>query len=162
MGLEESAPAVVVREATAADVPTLVDLLRRGALVDRGEDATDPSPYLAALEAIEATPGHAPLVAEATGSKVAVGMCQLLILQHFQARGGRCAELESVHVHPDWRGHGIGGLLVEVAVDRARAEGCYRVQLTSNAARTEAHRFYVRHHFSPTHQGFKRVLDVPG
>jgi GNAT superfamily N-acetyltransferase len=149
---------VTVRDATGQDVPVLVDLLRHGALVERDEDATDPGPYLAALATIEATPGHALLVAVADGGSEPIGMCQLIVFRHFQDRGGLCAELESIHVHPRWRGHGVGGLLLEAAVERAGSAGCYRVQLTSNVARKDAHRFYERHGFTPTHVGFKRLI----
>jgi hypothetical protein len=30
--------------------------------------------------------------------------------------------------------------------------------LTSNLARTDAHRFYARHGFEPSHVGFKRLI----
>ena len=96
------------------------------------------------------------LVAEQDG--VVVGVCQLIVFRHLQGRGGLCAELESVHVHPDHRGRGIGSVLVRDAVARARAVGCYRVQLTSNRARPEAHRFYERLGFVPSHVGFKLPL----
>jgi GNAT superfamily N-acetyltransferase len=49
--------------------------------------------------------------------------------------------------------------LVRDAVGRARTLGCYRVQLTSNARRQDAHRFYESIGFSPTHVGFKMLLD---
>ena len=62
------------------------------------------------------------------------GSASSIVFRHLQARGGLCAELESVHVHPDHRGAGVGGALVREAIARARALGCYRVQLTSNAA----------------------------
>lgn len=44
-------------------------------------------------------------------------------------------------------------------IDRARALGCYRIQLTSNHARHDAHRFYVGLGFEASHQGFKLMLD---
>jgi GNAT superfamily N-acetyltransferase len=66
--------------------------------------------------------------------------------------------VESVHVHPDQRGHGIGTILMRAAVQRAGELGCYRVQLTSNNARPEAHRFYERLGFEPSHRGFKMSL----
>ena len=83
--------------------------------------------------------GSAVLGAEWRGE--VVGFCQLLVFRHLQAKGGLCAELESVHVHSDHRGTGIGRALVRAAVDRARARGCYRVQLTSNRRREDARRF---------------------
>ena len=48
--------------------------------------------------------------------------------------------------------------MVEDAVRRAAEMGCYRVQLTSNLQRPDAHRFYETHGFTPSHVGFKRVL----
>lgn len=148
-------PGVTVREAVAGDVERLVALIALGALAP-AEPPVDLSPYVAALDEIARTPGCSVLVAERSGE--VVGMCQLIVFRHFQQSGGRCAEVESVHVHPDHRSQGIGGVLLEAAVDRAVAAGCYRVQLTSNKARTAAHRFYERHRFVPSHEGYKRLL----
>lgn len=155
-------PAVdVVRQATPADAGALVALLTAGALGASVEDPGDLDPYRSALADIAATPGAEVLVMVRDGDVVAT--CQLLVFRHLQHRGGRCAEVESVHVRPDLRGTGIGGVLLEAAVDAARAAGCYRVQLTSNAARADAHRFYERHGFTPSHVGFKRQLGpTPG
>ena len=147
-----------IRRAVQADVSALVGLLVGGALpgtAEDKEDTTDARPYRVALAEIEAA-GGAVLVAEQ--QEVVVGMCQLLVFRHFQGRGGRCAELESVHVRADCRERGIGGALVRAAVDEAQARGCYRVQLTSNAARADAHRFYRSLGFEPTHLGFKLQL----
>jgi GNAT superfamily N-acetyltransferase len=44
------------------------------------------------------------------------------------------------------------------AIERARRLGCYRVQLTSNVVRSDAHRFYERLGFTPSHLGFKLPL----
>lgn len=136
----------------------MVALLQAGALTQDADD-TDLAPYRVALADIGATPGTDVLVAVLDGR--VVGTCQLITFRHLQHGGGRCAELESMHVAPEVRGRGVGGVLVESAVDRARDAGCYRVQLTSNLVRTDAHRFYERHGFSPSHVGFKRLLD-PG
>jgi GNAT superfamily N-acetyltransferase len=152
-----AAPEVVVRTARASDAPRLVELLIGGSLAGGQEDPSDLAPYQGALAEIEATAPGGVLVAERLGQ--VVGVCQLLIFRHLQHRGGRCAEVESLHVHPDHRSEGIGGVLLEEAVRRAVEAGCYRIQLTSNLARTEAHRFYERHGFVPSHQGFKRLLD---
>jgi GNAT superfamily N-acetyltransferase len=148
----------LIRPAVVTDLPRLVELLVSGALPDapRAEDLAEAGRYQAALEEIDGTGGEI-LVAERRGE--VVGVCQLLVFRHLQARGGLCAELESVHVHPDHRGSGIGRALVGAAVDRARAKGCYRVQLTSNRQREDAHRFYESLGFAPTHVGYKMRLD---
>ena len=150
-----AADSVVVREATEDDIPRMVELLVHGTLVEGKEDPTDLAPYRSALAEIARGPGGV-LVAEVEGQLV--GVCQLIVFRHLQSRGGLCAEVESVHVHPDYRGHGIGGVLMRAAVARARDLGCYRVQLTSNNARPEAHRFYERLGFEPSHRGFKLSL----
>jgi GNAT superfamily N-acetyltransferase len=146
---------VLVRDATDADVDRLVELLEHGSLVEGKEDRRDLSPYVSALSEINQRPGGV-LVAEV--EEQVVGVCQLIVFRHFQSQGALCAEIESVHVHPDQRGHGIGHILMGAVIDRARALGCYRVQLTSNMARADAHRFYETLGFAPSHQGFKLAL----
>jgi GNAT superfamily N-acetyltransferase len=150
---------LVIRESDPADLGRIVALLRLGGVPGgppSTEDPDDLGPYRAALGETTET-GGAVLVAELAGE--VVGVCQLIVFRHLQARGGRCAEIESVHVHPDHRGAGVGGTLLDEAVRRARALGCYRVQLTSDTARPDAHRFYQRFGFSPSHVGFKMRLE---
>jgi GNAT superfamily N-acetyltransferase len=147
---------VTVRVATASDIPRIVALFEHGSLVSGKEDPGDLAPYDAALTEITQGPGDV-LVAEVDGG--VAGVCQLIVFRHLQSQGGLCAEVESVHVHPDWRGRGIGRVLMRAAVERARALGCYRVQLTSNNARPDAHRFYAALGFEASHQGFKLTLD---
>jgi GNAT superfamily N-acetyltransferase len=147
---------ITVRPAVPADLERLVELMEAGSLEPGREDPADLPAYRAALDEIQAHPPSDVLVAVA-GDQV-VGVCQFIVFRHLQRRGGRCAELESMHVHPDWRSRGVGGVLLEEAVARARAAGCFRVQLTSNVARVDAHRFYERHGFEPSHKGMKRYL----
>jgi GNAT superfamily N-acetyltransferase len=150
---------LIIRSAEPPDVPRLVELLRAGAL-DGPDRSTVPGPGLegfrAGLADIRSTPGNDVLVAEVDGE--VVGMCQVIMFRHFHHQGGRCAELESMHVLPRMRSQGVGGRLLEAAVATAEQAGCYRIQLTSNRRRTDAHRFYQRHGFEPSHVGFKRLL----
>jgi GNAT superfamily N-acetyltransferase len=150
----------MIRPGTLADLARAVELLFLGAVPgsapDRERpDAADMEPYVAALHEIDDGDG-AVLMAELDGE--VIGVCQLIVFRHLQSRGGRCAEIESVHVHPDHRGKGVGGALVRAAISRARVLGCYRVQLTSNTVREDAHRFYQRLGFVPSHVGFKLPL----
>jgi len=151
MEAEEGVAArMVIRDAEPADAAALVALLEHGALEPGKEDAGDLAPYAEALarsRAAQTTACWSPT----SGSSV--GMCQLIVFRHLQHHGGRCAEIESMHVHPDYRSGGIGALLVEAAVGAAREAGCYRIQLTSNVERTDAHRFYERLGFVPSHRG---------
>jgi len=148
--------AVVIRRAQEPDIERLVELLRLGTLRPEQEDPADHASYARALAEISGAPHNELLVAEHEGQ--VVGTCQIFGVRQFHHRGGLCAEIEGVHVHPDFRRGGIGSALIGHAVDLARAWGCYRVQLTSNKVRTDAHRFYERLGFTATHEGFKLLL----
>jgi len=146
---------VIVREATVDDAERVVQLLVGGTLRG-GEDPSDLSPYEAALREMSGSSTSSVLVAEVDGR--VVGMCQLFWFRHIQERGGLSAEIESMHVDESMRGRGIGTVLLDAAVSKAAELGCYRVQLTSNRSRVDAHRFYERSGFEPSHVGFKRYL----
>jgi GNAT superfamily N-acetyltransferase len=148
-----------IRRATAADVPRIIGLLRGGSL-DGGAHDDDSAPlapaYLEAFAEIDANANQILVVVEEAG--VVVGTLLLTTIRQIHHRGGRTAEIESVHVAADRRGAGIGAALVRWAIDEARRRGCFRVQLTSNKARRDAHRFYARLGFVASHEGMKLVL----
>ncbi|MFA6957969.1 MAG: GNAT family N-acetyltransferase [Thermoanaerobaculia bacterium] len=59
--------------------------------------------------------------------------------------GDRCAPegiVEDVVVASDARGLGIGRAMMEHAMERCREAGCYKLVLSSNLTREDAHRFY--------------------
>jgi len=150
---------LAIRTADEADLARIVELLMLGTVPGGPPSAETPDdlgPYRAAWRDI-GEQGGAVLVADLDG--VVIGVCQLIVFRHLQNRGALCAEIESVHVHPERRGTGVGETLMRDAIARARALGCYRVQLTSNTARPDAHRFYERLGFVPSHLGFKLLLD---
>lgn len=146
---------LTIREARRDEVGRLVELIRFGAIDPGVEPEGGLGAYEAAFDEIANGPTSI-LVADLDG--LPVGVLQLIIFRHLQHHGGLCAEIESMHVHPDLRGRGIGGILLEAAVERAKDAGCYRVQLTSNLERVDAHRFYLDHEFAASHKGFKRVF----
>lgn len=45
------------------------------------------------------------------------------------------------------------------AMDYSRRQGCSLMQLTTDKERVDAHRFYDRLGFEPTHTGYKLRLD---
>lgn len=143
------------REATRADVPAVVALLADDALGAAREGA-DMAAYLAAFDAMQAEGGNALIVGEEAGRIVAT--CQLTFISGLSLRAGRRAQVESVRVAADRRGSGIGAAMMAEVEARARAAGCRLIQLTSNATRDRARRFYERLGFTPSHIGFKRDL----
>jgi len=148
---------ITLRTAVTDDVDALMELITGGKLVADEDDLAHRDDYIDALREILQDPRSTVLVAVNHGVDI-VGMLQLVIVRHIQHRGGRCADIESMHVRHDLRYSGIGGKLLEHAIAFARDLGCYRVQLTSDAQRHDLHRFYERHGFVGSHRGFKRYL----
>jgi GNAT superfamily N-acetyltransferase len=146
------------RDALDGDVEDLIDVLLGGRFGPGADDRRYIDDYVDALREIDRTDGSYLLVAE-LGGRI-VGMLQLFTFRHFQHRGGRCAEIESMHVVEDRRGTGVDGQLLDYAVTRAKDLGCYRLQLTSSIKRDDAHLFYADHGFKETHKGFKQYLDL--
>lgn len=145
-----------IRRATAADVPAVVAMLADDPLGAARETPDDPAPYAHAFARIDADPGQHLVVAERDGR--VVGTLQLTVIPGLSRRGATRALIEAVRVHRDERGGGLGTQLIEWAVEEARRQGCAVVQLTSDATRTDAHRFYERLGFAASHVGFKRTL----
>jgi GNAT superfamily N-acetyltransferase len=146
-----------VRRAARADVVPIVELTVADQIGPPRDDPSDLAPYLAAFEAIDADPAQLLVVVDDAAGDV-VATLQLTYIPGIARRGGTRAQIEAVRVRDDLRGRGIGGALIEWAVEQARQRGCAIVQLTSNKARADAHRFYGRLGFAATHEGFKLRL----
>ncbi|EGG46057.1 MULTISPECIES: GNAT family N-acetyltransferase [Streptomyces] len=145
-----------IRPATEDDVPAIVDMLADDPLGAARESPDDLSPYLAALKRLSGDP-HQHLVVAVQDGRV-VGTLQLTLIPGLSRKGATRSIIEAVRIHADARGGGLGSRLIEWAVDQSRREGCQLVQLTSDASRTDAHRFYERLGFTASHVGFKLAL----
>ncbi|MDX2542929.1 GNAT family N-acetyltransferase [Streptomyces sp. WI04-05B] len=145
-----------IRPATTEDVPAIVGMLADDPLGAQRESPDDLTPYLLALDRLTADPNQHLIVA-ARAARV-VGTLQLTIVPGLSRRGAARAIIEGVRVHATERGSGLGTHLIEWAVEKARQENCQLVQLTSDVTRTDAHRFYERLGFTPSHVGFKLQL----
>ncbi len=120
------------------------------------ESPGDLAPYHAAFRRLADDP-HQHLVVAVREDRV-VGTLQLTIVPGLSRRGATRSVIEGVRVHADERGSGLGTQLIQWAVDESRRQGCQLVQLTSDATRTDAHRFYERLGFTASHVGFKLAL----
>ncbi|RST85528.1 GNAT family N-acetyltransferase [Aquibium carbonis] len=156
--MERNDEALVIRDARRDDVPAIVALFADDAIGGHG-DTTDPAAltdYLAAFDRIEASPADRLVVAEIGGD--VVGTFQTTLTPTISGRGRVILTIEGVQTRADQRGRGIGAAMMREAVQRARAAGADMVQLSSNAARAEAHRFYERLGFTKSHVAFKMKL----
>lgn len=73
---------------------------------------------------------------------VVVGTFALLVMDNLGHLGTPSAVVEDVVVAADRRGAGIGRAMMEEAAAIAKAKGCYKLILSSNLKRDEAHAFY--------------------
>ena len=83
---------------------------------------------------------------------------QITFISGLSLSAVRRAQIEGVRVVAPRRGHGHGAALIADAEARARAAGCGLLQFTTNRSRTDAHRFYDRMGFVPSHVGYKKTL----
>ncbi|GGZ10369.1 N-acetyltransferase family protein [Streptomyces olivaceoviridis] len=145
-----------VRAATADDLPAIVAMLADDPLGAQRESPGDLTPYRSALERLAADPNQHVVVAVRDGR--VIGTLQLTIIPGLSHKGATRALIEAVRIHADERGSGLGGRLIEWAIDTSRRLDCRMVQLTSDKTRTDAHRFYERLGFTASHEGFKLRL----
>lgn len=146
------------RDATEADLPAIVAMLADDPLgAAREAPALPLAPsYLAAFRAVAASANQRLIVA-VEGGRV-IGTMQLLLIPAISRQGSWRGQIEGVRIASSHRGRGHGELLVRWAVEQCRIAGCVSVQLTSDNARFDAHRFWRRAGFVPTHIGFKMSL----
>ncbi|GAB2692623.1 GNAT family N-acetyltransferase [Nocardia thraciensis] len=149
---------LLMRTARHDDLPDVLQLMTQDAMLDIPIDVGPPLPsyYLTAFERIDADPGELLVVAQ-LGDKI-VGTFQMSFIPYLMWRGGQIAQIEFVRVAAHLRGRRIGERMMHWAIDEARSRGCARIQLDTNKARADAHRFYERLGFKATHEGMKLFL----
>lgn len=149
---------ITIRVAEYQDLPAIVRLLTADAITGKRELFSDPllPSYSQAFEEIIEDKNNELIVAELDGA--IVGTQQLTFIPNITLRGGKRALVEAVFVDEQCRGKGIGKMLIEWAIERARQRDCRMIQLTTNKARPDAQRFYKSLGFVNSHEGMKRKL----
>jgi GNAT superfamily N-acetyltransferase len=146
-----------LRGATEADLDAIMALLADDSVsAARGDVASveDRGLYARGLHRVLSDDGNDLLVA--TRGDELVGSMQLTVVPGMARRGSTRLMVEAVRVASAQRSGGIGSAMLRWVTDvAAPAVGASLVQLTSDAARTDAHRFYTRLGFADSHVGFK-------
>jgi GNAT superfamily N-acetyltransferase len=142
-------PAVEIRDAEEKDLPGVLRVLSESG-IDGGHSFTveEAREHYAR---IRQWPNFRLLVAE-VGGEIA-GTYSLVIIDKLGKRGIPAGVVEDVAVLPSRQGQGIGRAMMEHARAECRRAGCYKLALSSNLRREDAHRFYdslgfQRHGFS--------------
>lgn len=147
-----------VRLALYEDVTDIRALLADDELGVTREDMSDAglAKYQAAFLKIDGDANNDLFVVERDGRLIATA--QVTWIPYLSRGGNERCHVEAVRVASDLRGLGIGAMLMQFIVDKARGRGCLMVQLTTDLTRENAHRFYARMGFVATHHGMKLVL----
>lgn len=130
---------IAIRPATEADLPVVLALLRH---LSPDEPPAPLAHMRAAWRRIAAVPDMRVWLAEEDGA--AVGTYTFLVMPNLCHNGTPASIVESVVVDPAARGRRIGEAMMRHAVAQAAAAGCYKLALSSNGRRLDAHRFYRR------------------
>lgn len=149
---------VLIRPAKRGDLPAIVRLFGDDDLrLHSPAHVTLTDAQRAAFEVIQADPNNAVYVA--TLHEQVVGTFQLTFIRQLSYGGCLVAQVESVHVDSSVRSRGVGAAMMHFARAEAERRGALRLQLTSNAKRERAHRFYERLGYQATHKGMKLYLE---
>jgi GNAT superfamily N-acetyltransferase len=144
---------IEICEATAEDLPSILLLYSQPGMdngkilpLERAEET---------FNRIKAYPDYRIYTAVYRGQ--IVGTFALLIMDNLAHMGAPSGIVEDVVVHEDFRHRGIGRQMMAYAMDICRAKGCYKLVLSSNQKRENAHRFYEKLGF--TKHGYSFLIE---
>jgi len=144
------------RKATEKDISTIVEMIADDELGKEREKFQYPLPneYLKAFERINSDENQELIVVENENSEI-IGTLQLTFIQYLTYRGRIRAQIEAVRIRKDNRGVGLGKIMFEWAIKRAKAKKAHLLQLTTDKKRAKAIKFYKDLGFKQSHEGMK-------
>lgn len=154
---------LLLRRADLADLDALMALLADDPIsASRGDLAKEsdlPAYERALADLIDDPANEILLVVDAAEAVIAT--MQLTRIPGMARRGSTRLLVEAVRVSSALRSGGVGTAMMRWVTDvAAPATGSSIVQLTSDEARVDAHRFYERLGFVGSHRGFKYAVDA--
>jgi GNAT superfamily N-acetyltransferase len=126
-----------IKEATLKDLSSILNLY--STVLDNGNILTNEQAEIL-FKKMQTYPNYKVYIAE--NEEEIVGTFALLIMDNLAHQGTPSGVVEDVAVLNDLQGKGIGKLMMEFAMEKCKEAGCYKLVLSSNVKRTEAHAFY--------------------
>ncbi len=151
-------PDIEIRLATDADLAHLVRLMvEMDDLKADAQDADAAQKMRVTLQTMARYPDFKTWLVLEGGRPVA--SYSLMIFCSPSHNGTQQALLDAVVVQRDRRSAGLGNRMLRHAMRQATAAGCYKLMLSSNIKRADAHRFYENLGF--TRHGISFGIDLP-
>ena len=144
------------RKAKENDILAIVEMISDDELGKKRENFQIPLPneYINAFEKINSDENQELIVVENEDLEI-IGTLQLSFIQYLTYRGGIRAQIEAVRIRKDKRGLGIGKIMFEWAINRAKERNAHLLQLTTDKKRPKALKFYEELGFKQSHEGMK-------
>lgn len=127
---------MLIRQGIETDLPQVLELLKG---MD-GEDGIDPGEPLIIWRKMAEYPYFKIFVVE--DNQLIIGTCSLIIIDNLGHKGAKIAIAESMIISQDYRGRGVGSKLMKFVMEKVKEENGYKLMLSSNKKRIEAHKFY--------------------
>jgi GNAT superfamily N-acetyltransferase len=124
-----------------------------------GHDWPSENAFLASVESLIERPDTEYLLGTPNEDSAPAGVCQLRYRHSVWTAAEDCW-LEDLFVRSGARGAGLGAALVELALKRARAHGCRRVELDTSEANQGALALYERFGFSASSKSRPPARDL--
>lgn len=129
---------ILIREAEKIDLQAILNLYAQPDMDDGETISLERAEEI--YDKIKRYPYYKVFVA-VTEKKI-VGTFELLVMDNLAHQGSSSAIIEDLVVSEEHRRRGIGSKMINFAVERCREIGCYKVALSSNIKRENAHKFY--------------------
>ncbi|MDI9861324.1 GNAT family N-acetyltransferase [Flectobacillus roseus] len=128
---------MLIRQATISDLPSILQLYAE--VLDKGQ-VLSLSEAEVLFQKMSSYPNYKVYVAEQEHQ--VIGTFALLIMDNLAHRGTPSGIVEDVAVQENLQGKGIGRQMMKYAMQVCSEAGCYKLVLSSNQKRVEAHAFY--------------------
>ena len=135
---------MLIRPATLVDIPAILHLYET--VLDKNDVLTIEQAEIH-FNKIMSYPNYNVYVAENEAN--VVGTFALLIMDNLAHQGKPSGIVEDVVVAETYQNQGIGKAMMAYALEVCKTYGCYKMVLSSNLVRTDAHAFYE-------HLGFEK------
>lgn len=146
------------RDAVQGDLAAIATILRSSAPHDAAQQQAGPGSYRRVLEGIDRRPGCHLLVAEYDNQ---IGAVLEMVVFPTLSPPGTTAEIVGLWTAEAFRTSGLGGMLLDHAIERADDLGCTRLQVMASGSRRQEHAFWERAGFIHLDVGYVRTTREP-